>query len=89
MDILFLQETKCNSETMEKIREKIWKGSKYVALDAIGMPRGCVILWNPNTVDITEWHATKFFLIASFRHLSSGSKGLLMNIYGTSAFPKK
>ena len=51
---------------MEKIREKIWKGSKYVALDVVGMVGGCVILWNPNVVDLTDWHATQFALISSF-----------------------
>ena len=74
---------------MEKIREKIWKGSKPVALNAVEMAGGCAILSYPNVVDLTEWHATQFVLIASFRHLSSGSKGSLMNIYGPSAFPKK
>ena len=43
-DILFLQETKCNSELMEKIRDRIWKGSRAMALDAVGMDGGSAIL---------------------------------------------
>ena len=35
-DILFLQETKCSLEGLEKIRDKIYKGSKLMALDATG-----------------------------------------------------
>ena len=35
-DILFLQETKCSLEGLEKIRDKIWKGSQLMALDATG-----------------------------------------------------
>ena len=52
--ILFLQETKCSTEGMEKIREKIWKGSRIMALDAAGMASGIVILWYPSMVDISE-----------------------------------
>ena len=33
-DILFIQETKCSSEGMDKISSKIWKGSLVMALDA-------------------------------------------------------
>ena len=36
LDILFLQETKCSLEGLEKIRDKIWKGSQLMALDATG-----------------------------------------------------
>ena len=81
-DILFLQEMKYNFETMEKIREKIWKGSNSVALNADEMAGGCTILWIPNVVDLTDWNATHFALIANFQHLSFGVKGSLMNIYG-------
>ena len=35
-DILFLQETKCSLEGLEKIRDKILKGSQLMALDATG-----------------------------------------------------
>ena len=35
-DILFLQETKCSLEGLEKIRDKIWKECKLMALDAAG-----------------------------------------------------
>ena len=35
-DALFLQETKCSYEGLEKIRSKIWKGSQVMALDAAG-----------------------------------------------------
>ena len=33
-DILFLQETKCSSGGLEKIKDKIWKGSHVMAIDA-------------------------------------------------------
>ena len=43
LDILFLQETKCSYEGMEKIRSKIWKGNQVMALDAAGQSGGIAI----------------------------------------------
>ena len=57
LDIIFLQETKCSTEGMEIIRDKIWKGSSIMALDANGKAGGITILWKPNVVYLTEWRA--------------------------------
>ena len=35
-DILFLQETKCSLEGLEKIKINLWKGCQLMALDAVG-----------------------------------------------------
>ena len=43
-NILFLQETKCSLEGLEKIRDKIWKGGHLMALDAAGQSGGEAIL---------------------------------------------
>ena len=53
-DILFLQETKCSFEGLEKIRSKIWKGSKVMALDATGKLGGIAILWLPQVVELSN-----------------------------------
>ena len=45
LDVLFLQETKCNSEVMEKLGKKIWKGSRVMVIDAVGMDSGLAVLW--------------------------------------------
>ena len=42
-DIIFLQETKCSLEGLEKIRDKIWKGSHLMALDVVGQAGGVAI----------------------------------------------
>ena len=34
--IRFLQEIKCKLETMDKVGQRMWKGCKVMALDAIG-----------------------------------------------------
>ena len=38
--ILMLQETKCDSETMDKLSTQFWKGSQTIAIDSIGSARG-------------------------------------------------
>ena len=86
-DILFLQETKCSFETMIKIGQRIWKRSKVMATDANGMKGGMAILWQPKEVDLLEWRAGHFSLIAEFQILGSEIKGMIANIYGPSAFP--
>ena len=58
-------------------------------LDADGKSRGIAILWLPQVVELTNWRANKFALLADFHHLVSGVKGTLVNIYGPSSFPEK
>ena len=43
-DILFLQETKCSYGGLEKVKDKIWKGSHVMAIDAVGQSGGIAIL---------------------------------------------
>ena len=81
-DIIFLEETKCNTEGMEIIRDKIWKGGSIMALDVDGMAWGITVLWQPNVVDLEEWWDNQFSLMADFQLLDIGVKGSLMNVYG-------
>ena len=88
-DILFLQETKCSSESMDKISNKIWKRSRVMALDAAGQSGGIAILCNPQIIDLSNWRANKFSLSTDFQHLITGATGTLVNTYGPSNFAEK
>ena len=88
-DILFLQETKWRCGGLAKIKEKVWKGINVMAIDAAGQYGGIAILWQPRTVEFSNWWANKFSLIADFCLLDSGVQGMVGNIYGPSCFPKK
>ena len=44
-DILFLQETKFSFGILLKIKDRIWKGSQVMAIDAAGQSGGIAILW--------------------------------------------
>ena len=73
---------------MEKLREKIWKGSRVMAIDAVGMVGGVAVLWHPSLVDLKERRAIQFSLMAKFHFLETGVKVTLVNVYGPSTFPK-
>ena len=72
---------------MIKIGKKIWKGSQVMATDKDGMKGGMAILWNPREVNLLEWRASHFSLIAEFQILGSKISKTIANIYGPSAFP--
>ena len=74
---------------MEKLGKKIWKGSRVMATDAVGMVGGAAMLWQPISVDLMEWRANQFSLMANFNFLETGAKGSLVNVYGPSTFPQK
>ena len=40
-------------------------------------------------VDLTNWSANHFSLMANFQHLDSWVKGTIVNVYGPTSFPEK
>ena len=55
----------------------------------MGQAGGVAILWQPRVVELFDWRANKFALMADFHILDSGAKGSLGNVYGPNSFPKK
>ena len=80
--IVFLQETKCNSEEMDKISKGAWKGAMVAARDAEGVARAFSLLWNPNLVSISNLCNTSFSIYGRFNILGSDIKGVVTNVYG-------
>ena len=60
-----------------------------MATDAAGQSGGITILWNPHSVEFSNWRANKFSLMAYFCLMDSRVRGTLGNIYGPSDFPEK
>ena len=54
LDIMFLQETKCSFGGLAKIKDKIWKGSQVMAINAAGQSGGIAILWQPCSVEFSN-----------------------------------
>jgi exonuclease III len=46
-DIVMIQETKCDSENMERITQKIWPGCEAKWIDVEGASGGISTLWDP------------------------------------------
>lgn len=87
--ILFLQETKCSSEDLDRYSKHFWKGAEIMALDAMGAIGGLGILWNPNLVCLSNFVASRNMLSACFHILGTTIWGVLTNIYGPFQLPWK
>ena len=80
--LLFLQETKCNSEEMDILGRHFWKDARIVATDTIGVAGGLGVLWNPNLVSITNLCATRYMISSWFQVLGTIVRGVITNVYG-------
>ena len=79
--VLFIQETKCSSETLQMFMEKIWKGCKTTAIDAKGTKGEVAIAWNLAIIYLRDSSACAHAISASFHILGSNIHGHLLNIY--------
>lgn len=78
--ILFLQETKCNSNTLERIAAKTWPGGLVTAVDANGVSGGLEIIWDARTIMLNNIHANKNFIQAIFHIIGTNIYGHLTNV---------
>ena len=60
-----------------------------MAIDAAGQSGGIAILWQPRMVELSNWRANKFALMADFCFLDTRVRGSTGNIYGPSCFQEK
>lgn len=79
--ILFLQETKCNSRVLERTAAKVWPRRLSAAVDSDGASRGLAILWDNQTIRLNNIHANKNFIQATFHIIGTNIHGLLTNVY--------
>jgi len=79
--ILFLQETKCSLNFLEKAAAKAWPGGQVIAVDAQGASGGLAILWDARKIQLNNIHANKNFIQAIFHLLGTNIYGHLTNVY--------
>eukprot|EP00253_Pinus_taeda_P035953 PITA_35953 len=77
----FLQETKCNSSTLDSILSKAWPGCRAAAVDASGASGGLAIAWNTQAIAISNLHASHHFIQVTFHILGTNIHGNLSNVY--------
>ena len=89
--MLFLQETKCNSDNIQEIRSKIWHGILGIAIsiDERGAAGGISILWNPEALHLNNFREIRFSINTDFQVFNSEVKGILTNVYGPSTITQK
>eukprot|EP00253_Pinus_taeda_P008458 PITA_08458 len=79
--ILFLQETRCTLNFLEKAVAKAWPGGQIIAVDAQGASGGLAILWDARKIQLDNIHANKNFIQAVFHLLGTNIYGHLTNVY--------
>ena len=79
--VFFIQETKCNSNTLGSILSKSWPGSHSIAVDASGASGGLAIAWDPQAISITDAHAAHNLIQATFHIIGTNIRGHLTNVY--------
>eukprot|EP00253_Pinus_taeda_P036000 PITA_36000 len=77
----FLQETKCNGTSLTRFLAKAWPGCKSVAVDASGASGGLAIAWNSQAISLENFHASHFFIQATFHIIGTNVHGNLSNVY--------
>eukprot|EP00253_Pinus_taeda_P025653 PITA_25653 len=80
-NILFMQETKCNMTFLAKIAKKVWPRGKISTVDARGASGGLAILWDSRILQLSNIHANKHFIQATFHLLGTNTHGHITNVY--------
>jgi len=81
-DIMFLQETKCAMEEMDRVISRCWKQGKIIFTDATGTAGGLAILWNPCSVLMENFFTTRWSISAEYMLIGSNKSSFLTNVYG-------
>lgn len=79
--ICFLQEMKCNSDTLGNILSRAWIGTRSVAVDASRDSGRLTIEWNPQVIVLSYIHACHHIIQASFHILGTNIHEHLTNFY--------
>lgn len=79
--VLFLQETKCDSNALDRLTAKFWPRSQNIAVDADGASGGLAIIWDSRAIVLNNFHAHRNFLQATFHIIGTNQHGLLTNVY--------
>ena len=79
--VFFMQETKCNSNTLGSITSRACPGSHSISLDASDASGGLAITWDLQAISLTDVHASHNLIQAKFHLIGSNIHGHLTNVY--------
>lgn len=81
LHIVFMQETKCSTSTLEPILSKAWAGCKTTIVDETGALGGLAIAWNSQHIYLTNIRSSHYFIQAMFHLIGTNIHGHLTNVY--------
>jgi exonuclease III len=82
VDIVLLQETKCDEENIKRITQRIWPRCEEKWIMGEGASEGFATLWDPEAMDMEDFASRNRLLTLKFKVKSLGEEGYVMNAYG-------
>eukprot|EP00253_Pinus_taeda_P033709 PITA_33709 len=89
LDIIFVQETKCASNTIKNTSKKLGRQMEYLENASHGWEWGLVTLWNPHVIKILFFEATRHFISLEVQVIGNSETYLCTNIYGPQKLEEK
>lgn len=68
-------------QALEKIATKVWPGGQVTTVDAQGASGGLAILWDSRVIQLSNIHANKNFIQATFHLIGTNTHDHLTNVY--------
>jgi len=81
LDIMFVQETKCASNTMENINKRLGKHIKYMEISNHCWEGGLITLWDTRVIKILSAEATRSFIAIETQVIGNSETYLCTNVY--------
>ena len=80
-DVLLLQETKINEDSILSISSKKWKMNVGKDVSARGNAGGIATLWKENVFTLEQSHTLQHWIFSELRHTPSQKSFCLFNLY--------
>ena len=80
--ILMLQETKSNSDNLDNLMARLWRGSRSISVDSARASGGLTISWNPLEEDLDNFLASRHSISTHFHPIGTNLHGRITNVYG-------
>jgi len=80
-DILLLQETKIEGQSLMDISKSNWKKNEGIAVSSRGTSGGVATLWSEDQFHLLNSHETQHWIFTELKHLESKLTIALFNLY--------
>ena len=80
-DVLLLQETKIDEDSLLSLRKKNWKKNAWIAVSAWGSYDGIVALWTKNIFSLKNSLVMQQRIFSELQHIPSNISIVIFNLY--------